>query len=220
MSSATYDEDRQLYRIIVMGVSTGGVLALKRVLGELPADFPLPILVVQHISPSSGDGMALLLDHHCRIRVKEADEEELITPGCAYLAPANYHLLVERDGSLSLSDEGHVNFARPSVDVLFQSAAAAFGRAVIGVLLSGAGYDGGFGLRNIQKNGGLIIVQDPADAEVATMPEFALSLVAADHLVTLEELPGLLLVLAEKSHMDDRKSETGALRRRKGQGKA
>lgn len=200
MPSATCDGERVPYRVVVMGVSTGGVRALEEVLGALPAQFPLPILIVQHMGPSAGGGLALLLDHQCRIRVKEADEEELMMPGSVYLAPANYHLLVETDGSLSLSNDGPVNFARPSVDVLFESAAAAFGRGVIGVVLTGAGCDGGFGVRSIKHKGGLVVVQDPADAEAATMPEFALSLVAADHVVTLEELPGLLQKLAEEGH--------------------
>lgn len=206
MSSATSDGDSVRYRVVVLGVSAGGVRALERVLGALPADFPLPILIVQHMSPSAGSGLALLLDHQCRIRVKEADEEEPMMPGSVYLAPANYHLLVEADGSLSLSDDRPVNFARPSVDVLFESAAAAFGRGVIGVVLTGAGCDGGFGIRSIQEKGGLVVVQDPADAEAATMPEFALSLVAADHVVTLEDLPGLLQKLAEEGHGSTRET--------------
>lgn len=139
----------------------------------------------------------MLLDQLCRIRVKEADEEEVAQGGWAYLAPPGYHLLVESNGALSLSAEKPVNFARPSVDVLFESAADAFGPGVIGIILTGAGYDGGRGLQCIKKRGGMAIVQDPADAEAPSMPEHALSLVAADHVVTLGELPELLQNLAK-----------------------
>jgi len=107
----------------VIGVSTGGVSALKLLLGALPADYPLPILIVSHITPDADDGLAVLLNTFCAIRVKEADEREAIKPGTVYLAPANYHLLLERGGTLALSIDPPVNFARPSVDVLFESAA-------------------------------------------------------------------------------------------------
>ncbi|WP_243372387.1 chemotaxis protein CheB [Geotalea sp. SG265] len=185
-----------MFRAVVMGVSTGGMQALKRVLAPLPAVFPLPILIVQHMSPISGNGLATLLDQLCLVRVKEADEEEVINAGHVYIAPANYHLLVESDGSLSLSAEKAVNFARPSVDVLFESAALAFGPSVIGVILTGAGTDGGRGLQFIKAHGGTAIIQDPADAEAASMPGYALSLVVADHVVTLTDLPELLQKLA------------------------
>ena len=188
-------DSRCRFRLVVVGVSTGGVQALKLVLGHLPRDFPLPILIVQHIKPDAGSGLAKLLDELCPIKVKEAEEEERLAPGCAYLAPANYHLLVERDETLSLSGEPLVNFARPSVDVLFESAAESFDSAVIGVILTGAGYDGGKGLASIKGKGGVAIVQDPADAEASSMPKHALSLISADHVVTLRQLPGLLLQL-------------------------
>jgi two-component system chemotaxis response regulator CheB len=130
------------FRAVVIGVSTGGVTALKRLLGGLPADFPVPVLIVAHIMPESDDGLAVLLDSLCAIRVKEADEQESMLPGVVYLAPANYHLLVERGGVLALSIDPPVCFARPSVDVLFESAAEAFGSELIGVILTGAGFDG------------------------------------------------------------------------------
>jgi len=116
------------FKAVVIGVSTGGVSALKLLLGELPVDFPLPILVVTHIAPESGDSLAVLLDSMSAIHVKEADEQEQIVPATVYLAPANYHLLLERGGLLTLSIDPPVNFARPSVDVLFESAADVFGR--------------------------------------------------------------------------------------------
>jgi two-component system chemotaxis response regulator CheB len=184
------------FKAVVIGVSTGGVSALKLGLGALPADFPLPIMVVTHIAPNADDGLAVLLNTHCSIRVKEADEQEIITSGTVYLAPPNYHLLVEQGGQLALSVDPPVNFARPSVDVLFETAAAVFGPALIGVILTGAGSDGSRGLLKVKNSGGLTIVQDPADAEMAAMPKSALELVTADHVVRLTELAALLAKLA------------------------
>ncbi|MEI6209407.1 MAG: chemotaxis protein CheB [Desulfuromonadales bacterium] len=186
------------FRAVAIGVSTGGVSALKFLLGRLPADFELPLLVVTHISPDSDDGLAVLLDTLCAIRVKEADEQEAITHGTAYLAPANYHMLVERGGTLAFSIDPPVNFARPSVDVLFESAADVYGAALIGVILTGAGFDGSKGLLKIKNSGGLAIVQDPADAEMDSMPKSALGLLTADHVVPLKELPNLLMRLARR----------------------
>ena len=180
------------YRAMVVGVSTGGVQALRKLLGGLAADFPIPVLIVAHISPDADDGLAVLLDTSCAIRVKEADEGEPAVAGTVYLAPANYHLLVERDGTLALSVDPPVNFARPSVDVLFESAADAFGPALIGVILTGAGYDGSKGITYLQGKRGVAIVQQPGDAEMDAMPLAALQAVKADYVVTLAELPPLL----------------------------
>lgn len=186
------------FKAVVIGVSTGGVSALKRLLGALPVDFPIPVLVTTHITPDSDDALAILLDSFCAIRVKEADEQEATTSATVYLAPANYHLLLERSGNLSLSIDPPVNFARPSVDVLFESAAEVYGPEVIGVILTGAGFDGSRGLLKIKNNGGMTIVQDPADAETDSMPRSALKLLKADHVVRLTEIPALLMrVLGE-----------------------
>lgn len=180
------------FKAVVIGVSTGGVSALKRILAALPADFPLPVLVTAHITPDSDDGLAVLLDTLCAVRVKEADERETMTPGTVYLAPANYHLLVERNGHLAFSIDSPVNFARPSVDVLFESAAGVYGPALIGVIMTGAGIDGSKGLLKIKNSGGVTIVQDPANAEMDSMPRSALQLHRADHVVLLEKIPDLL----------------------------
>jgi two-component system chemotaxis response regulator CheB len=184
------------YRAVALGVSTGGVEALRHLLPALPADFPLPLLIVIHIAPGAGDGLANLLDHHAQIRVKEADEGEAIENGVAYLAPADYHLLVEPDGRLGLSTDPVVNYARPSVDVLFESAAACFGPSLIGVVLTGAGSDGARGLERIGALGGYTIVQQPQDARMASMPDNALARVRADCQIALAELPALLMQLA------------------------
>ena len=190
------NHSRSKFKAVVIGVSTGGVAALKKILGELPADFSLPVLIVSHIAPDADDGLARLLDSFCTIHVKEADEMEEIFPGTAYLAPANYHLFVERDGHLSLSVDPPVNFARPSVDMLFESAAEAFGPALIGVQLTGAGSDGSKGLLKIKKSGGMAIVQDPEDADMDSMPRSALELLQPDYMVPLKNLADLLVRLS------------------------
>ena len=130
------------------------------------------------------------------LRVKEAEAGERPAAGTAYLAPANYHLLVEPDRTLSLSIDPPVNFSRPSVDVLFETAAAAFGPALAGILLSGAGSDGSLGLRAIKERGGIAIVQDPCDAACDSMPLSALQVLAPDFVVRLADLPELLIRLA------------------------
>ncbi|MDD2540436.1 MAG: chemotaxis protein CheB [Desulfuromonadaceae bacterium] len=186
------------FKAVVIGVSTGGVAALKFILGALAPDFPIPVLVVTHITPDSDDSLAVLLDTLSAIRIKEADEMETITSGTVYLAPANYHLLVEREHRLALSIDPPVNFARPSVDVLFESAAEVYGPALIGVIMTGAGNDGSNGLLKIKNRGGITIVQDPADAEMDDMPRNALQLVKVDHVVSLKEIPTLLTRLIQR----------------------
>ncbi|MES2015714.1 MAG: chemotaxis protein CheB [Pseudomonadota bacterium] len=184
------------FRAVVLGVSTGGVDALKRLLPALPAGFALPILIVIHIAPGSSDGLARLLDGLTQIRVKEADEGELAVPGVAYVAPANYHLLVEPDGRLGLSTDSPVNCARPSVDVLFESAALCYGAGLIGVILTGAGGDGAPGLACVARLGGFTIVQEPGDAQMDSMPSAALAALSADRVVALDALAALLAELA------------------------
>ena len=183
-------------KAMVAGLSTGGLGALKGLLSALPASFPVPLLIVQHLSPDTADTMATLVDQWTSLRVKEADDGEPPQPGVVYLAPANYHLQVEPDGRLSLSTDPPVNFSRPSVDVLFETAACAHGPALAGIVLTGAGYDGSRGLKRIQERGGLTVVQAPEDAVCAAMPRAALLAVRADYVVTLAELPELLIKLA------------------------
>jgi two-component system chemotaxis response regulator CheB len=180
-------------KAVVIGVSLGGLEALKRLLGALPAGFPLPVLVVQHLAPEAGDGLAPILDSLCRIRVKEADAGEQPLPGVVYLAPANYHLMVEEDCSLALSVDPPVNHARPSVDVLFETAAEAFGAHLVGMLLTGAGTDGSRGLLAIQRRGGRTLVQDPQEARAPGMPRSALDLLTPEAVLPLGGLATWLL---------------------------
>jgi two-component system chemotaxis response regulator CheB len=172
------------------------VEALKILLTALPASYPLPILIVAHVAPEASDGLALLLDSTCDVRVKEADESESIAPGTVYIAPPNYHMLLERDGKLSFSVDPPVNFARPAVDVLFETAADALGSALIAVVMTGAGCDGSRGLKAVALNGGVTIVQDPTDAVADSMPKSAIAAWAPDHVVPLKLIGAILLKLA------------------------
>lgn len=185
------------YRAVVIGVSAGGMEALREILGRLPADFPLPLLVVQHMGGESDDFLARWLDQRCAIRVKEAEDKEVLAACTAYLAPANYHLLVEDDGSLALSLEGWVNFSRPSIDLLFESAADVYGSALIAVVLTGANSDGSRGLVAVKRRGGLVVVQDPAGAEFATMPRAAIQAAKVDFVLPLPAIGRFLANLFE-----------------------
>ncbi len=188
--------DSHRYHAVAIGVSTGGLRALETILQALPADFALPILIVQHIDRDAGGGLAHLLDQRCALKVREAGDNDQIVPGTAYLAPANYHLLVENRERLTLSVDPPVSFARPSIDVLFESAADVFGPHLIGIVLTGANFDGSEGLKRVKARRGLAIVQQPADAEAAQMPRAALAATEVDHVVTLGEIAPLLERLA------------------------
>jgi two-component system chemotaxis response regulator CheB len=189
---------RSQIRAVAIGVSTGGVEALRTILGALPKDFPVPVLVVTHLAPDSGNGLATLLDETCDIMVKEADELETPEPGNVYLAPPNYHLQVESGSQLTLSVDPPVNFARPSVDVLFETAADVYGAGLIAVVLTGAGCDGAQGLERVQTRGGLTIIQDPLGAECDSMPRQALLFVKPDHVVQIKEVAPLLTKLTKQ----------------------
>lgn len=176
-----------MYDIVVIGASQGGLRAIQALLGGLPPDFPLPVAVVLHRGKDSGEGPATNLQQHTPLRVEEPDDKQVIEPGRIYLAPANYHLLVEH-GHFALSVDAPDEYARPSVNLLFESAADAYRERVIGVILTGTNQDGAQGLAAIGRRGGLAVVQDPATAEAAGMPRAALA--AADHatVLPLEEI--------------------------------
>jgi len=180
------------YDAIVIGASAGGFTALAEILPRLPAALAQTVVVVQHLHPEGGEYMVEFLKKRCALPVKEAEDKESILPGVIYVAAAQYHLLIERDRSFSLSLDDKVNYARPSIDVLFESAAATYGPKLIGVVLSGANADGAAGLAAIKARGGLAIVQDPASAEVAFMPQAALDGTAVDHVLDLAGIGRLL----------------------------
>lgn len=189
------------YEAIVIGASAGGPNALQEVLAPLPADFTLPILVVQHRSPASDDSLVFSLDESCQLTIKEADEKELIKPGYVYVAPANYHLLVERDKTLSLSVDARVCYSRPSIDVLFETAAEAYLSGLVGIILTGANNDGTAGLKKIKGKGGLTIAQHPATAEAAMMPWSAIQEGVVDKILSLTEIASFLIRLSKERNL-------------------
>ncbi len=180
------------YRAIVIGASAGGPAALAQVLAQLPADYALPVLVVQHVHPQQESVTLVYPPGCCALQLKEADEKEPIQSGFVYFAPPNYHLLVEDDYTLALSTDERVNYARPSIDVLFESAAHVFGPSLVGIILSGANQDGAAGLGAVKRRGGLAIVQDPATAEVPQMPNAALAATPVDYVLSPEAIGRLL----------------------------
>ena len=181
------------YRAIVVGASAGGIQALKKILPELPANFPLPIIIVQHQHPSSDNYYVNYLAEKCRMKVKEADEKECIAAGTIYFAPPNYHLLIEADETFALSTSERVCYSRPSIDVLFETAADVYEAALIGIILTGANSDGANGMKRIKENGGLAIAQDPQNAESPAMPFAAISACRIDHVLALEKIPKFLV---------------------------
>lgn len=183
--------------LVAIGASAGGVAALLTLLTPLPANFTLPIVAVLHLLPRRQSQLGSVLAHRLAVPVREAQDKEPIEPGTIYLASANYHLLVENDRSFSFSSEPPVSFARPSIDVMMASAADAYGPALAGVLLTGANMDGAEGMAAIKTQGGMTVVQQPQDADVATMPQAAIDRCAPDHVLPLRDIQQLLLRLGE-----------------------
>ena len=182
---------------IVIGASAGGFEALLAILGGLPATYPMPIAVVLHLPDNHDSRLAELFGYRLALRVREARDKESLAPGILYFAPSGYHLSIETDRSFSLSCEERVSYARPSIDVLFASAADAYGKSLAAILLTGANYDGAAGLSGTQLAGAMTIVQDPASAEVPTMPEAALRRMKPDLILPLAEIHSLLCRLGE-----------------------
>ena len=159
---------------VVIGGSAGAVQALLQVLPALPTNYGLPILIVVHVPPDRENALVPLLQGKCRIAVKEAEDKEMLRPGVAYFAPSDYHLLVEADASVSLSADEQVNHSRPAIDVLFESAADAFGAGLTAVVLTGANDDGARGLRAVGARGGAALVERVETAYAPAMPAAAL----------------------------------------------
>lgn len=183
---------------VVIGGSAGSVRALEQLLLELPAEFP-PVLIVVHVLASSSSSLAAVFSRRAALRVVEAEPGAPIERGHAYFAPADYHLLVEPSRRCALSIEPPLHFSRPAIDVLFESAADAYGPALVGVVLTGASADGALGLRAVVDRGGRALVQEPATAEVATMPEAALRLVPEAKVVPLSNMATELCALERAS---------------------
>ena len=177
---------------VVIGASAGALDVLSNLLPGLPADYRLPILIVVHMPPDKTSLFAQLLRARCAIRVREAEDKEPIEPGVAYFAPPDYHLLVEQDKRLSLSDDEPVLFSRPSIDVLFESAADAYGDGLIGVVLTGANSDGANGLKAVVEAGGVAVVQSPKGAYAVAMPEAAIAACPDARVLPVNEIAAYL----------------------------
>ncbi|MDH0732870.1 chemotaxis protein CheB [Pseudomonas sichuanensis] len=182
-------------RAVVIGASAGGVSALFSVLGALPEDFAIPVLCVLHLPDNRHSQLAEVLQRRLHRPVREACDKARIEAGLIYVAGPRYHLSVEQDLTLSLSQEEPVHFSRPAIDYLFASAADAYGPGLLGILLTGANEDGARGLLQIKQSGGRTVVQDPRDAQVALMPEAALALHSPDHILSLSGIGQLLATL-------------------------
>jgi two-component system, chemotaxis family, protein-glutamate methylesterase/glutaminase len=186
------------YDVVVIGASWGGLKALEQLCAALPDDFPVPIVVAQHRDIDAEDQLlAKLLGRHTALRVIDADDKAPLRPGTVLLSPPGYHLLVS-DGCVELSVDEPVQFARPSIDVLFDSAADTYGAGVLGILLTGANADGADGLAEIARRGGRTVVQDPDTAERPEMPRAALARLRPDHVLSLEGVARLLREVAGK----------------------
>jgi two-component system chemotaxis response regulator CheB len=193
---------KQRYEVIVIGSSAGGITALSQIVMTLPANFPLPIIVVQHLQANKESLLAHILNQKTRLQVKEIDEKEPVLPGFVYTAPPGYHLLIEQDKSFALSMDAPVNFARPSVDVLFESAVPVYRDKLIGIILTGANHDGAAGLKYLKEAGGYAIVQEPKDAAVAVMPEAAMRGTCIDAILPVRQIgPHLLQLLRKQSFL-------------------
>jgi len=187
---------------IVMGGSSGALEALSTLLPALPAHCPISVAIVVHLPPTRPSHLAEVLAARTVLPLREAEDKEPIAAGTVYLAPPNYHLLVERTKSFALSADEAVLFSRPAIDVLFESAADAYGERLAGIVLTGASADGARGLSAVKRRGGIAIVQTPDGAVAPEMPRAALSMVAADHVLSLPDLATLLGQLASGRHKE------------------
>ena len=189
------------FDLVSLAASAGGLKALSEVLSHLPDNFPAAIVIVQHLDPRHRSLMADILSRRTPLTVKQAEEGDCLKPGTVYIAPPNRHLLVNPDGSLSLSQSELVHFVRPSADLLFDSVAASYQDRAIAVVLSGTGSDGVMGVQAIKKMGGTVIAQDEESAEFFGMPNAAIQTGTVDFILPLSEIASALvsLVMQDKS---------------------
>ena len=180
------------YGVVAIATSAGGLHALGEILSGLDSTFHVPILVVQHLSRTRDSIMAELLDRKTALGVKQAEDGETIVPGCVYTGPSNFHLLVNPDGTLSLTSTDLVHFVRPSADLLFKSVAASFGPRAIAVVATGNGLDGATGVQAIKRGSGVVIVQDELSSEFFGMPGAAIDTGDVDFVVPLGEIAAVL----------------------------
>lgn len=182
-------------KIVVIGGSWGGIQASLTILGALPENYSIPVVLVLHRLRTVDGSLQEVLNKKLRLNALEIEDKEKLRPGNVYLAPANYHVLLEKDLTFSLDDSELENYSRPSIDVTFTSVADAVGERTVGILLSGASKDGSTGLKDIFDSGGKAVVQDPAEAEVDTMPLSAIELIGGCSIMSLEHIKAFLLSL-------------------------
>lgn len=186
------------FEVVGIAASAGGLAALGQVLDELPADFPAPIAVVQHLDPRHRSLMAQILARRTALQVKQAQQDDRLEPGWVYIAPPDHHLLVNHDGLIYLSQSEPVHFVRPSADLLFESLAVSYGECVIAVVLTGSGSDGEMGVKAVKEKGGTVIAQDEHSAEYFGMPGAAIATKCVDFVLSLDEIAPALVTLVMK----------------------
>jgi two-component system, chemotaxis family, protein-glutamate methylesterase/glutaminase len=187
------------FAIVAIAASAGGITALGRVLGALPANFPVPVVVVQHLDPRHKTIIAEVLGRRAKMPVRLAEEGDRAEPGTIYVAPPNHHLLVGAEGTLTLSSSELVHFVRPSVDLLFESVAASYGSRAIACVLTGSGSDGAMGASAVKSRGGTVVAEDPELAEFRGMPDAAVAAGAVDFILPLDEIAQVIRGLVEAS---------------------
>jgi two-component system, chemotaxis family, protein-glutamate methylesterase/glutaminase len=197
------------HSIVVVGTSWGGLNALRELIGRLPGDFGLPIVLIQHRHRQSDHLLSTLLQERTSLPVVEVEDKAPIERGTIYVAPADYHLLVDRD-AFTLSTEAPVRYSRPSIDVTFYSAADTFGRETVGVVLTGANSDGSRGLRRIFDRGGLTLVQEPVTAESPAMPAAAVRCVPGARVLSIAEIASVLGSLPSDTSTGTRSRRLGS----------
>ncbi len=175
-------------KVVLIGGSTGSIDVLLQVLPALQSPLPVAVVLVLHRRNTADSTLANLFAQKTTLPVQEVEEKDVLRPGVVYVAPADYHLLLERDGTVSLDDSEKVHFSRPAIDVTFESAADAYGPAVVAVLLSGANADGANGMMAVKRAGGVLVVQQPETAQVAFMPQQALLTAPVDYVLSPAEL--------------------------------
>lgn len=191
------------FDVVALAASAGGLTALSKVLAGLPAHFPAALVVVQHLDPHHRSLLANILNKRTQLWVEEAEEGGSLTPGKVCIAPPNWHLLVNPDGSLSLTQTELVHFVRPSADLLFESVASSYRARAIAIVLSGSGSDGNKGVRTIKKMGGTVIAQDEASAEFFGMPSAAIQTGSVDFILPLDEIASILITLVIQGELNE-----------------
>lgn len=189
------------FDIVAMASSAGGLPALGRTLAGLPTNFPASIVVVQHLDPRHRSLMAEILGRRAPLEVRQAKEGDHLAPATVYIAPPNRHLLVNPDGTLSLTQSELVHFVRPSADLLFESVAGSYKERAIAVVLTGTGSDGAMGVKAIKKMGGTVIVQDEKTSAFFGMPQAAIQTGSVDFVLGLDEIPPALVALVMRGHI-------------------